>query len=180
MSLIIPSEYTHWGIKKPEKIRLFRGDIVWLENTGMYSGLLQKGYSIDINAILWWTPHYRSRLIDKHLWSSTDSPFISTTLNPQMAQVFATRKWTTIYELEVPWGMVILDDRNMGKCEESWEILVIWRIDPNWIKRVKINNDDDTESELYDPKRGIIHLFPYIPSNRVVRNNGNWRLSNNN
>ena len=171
---IIPSEYANWENERLESIRLFRGDVVWLETIGMFSRALKKGYSVDVNNVLLWDKNYRANMINKHLSASYDSPFISTTLNPQMAQVFATREWTTIYELQIPRNRVILESENMGKCNESWEILVIWKIEPDWIKRVKKNNGD-IESELHDLTMDIIHIFPHIPTNRVVRDNKNWR-----
>jgi len=122
-------------------------------------------------------------LFDRHTTYYGRTPFLSATLNPQMAQVFASthplslsKRDTTIYEIAVRADRCIVDVFDTGACGASKEILILGAIFPYEFIRMKIINDDH-HSELLKTRGAMTYLDPKPPkdsANRSVRDPGNW------
>jgi hypothetical protein len=92
--------------------------------------------------------------IDNHTSYHSHTALLSTTYNPQLAQMFAptriyphTKKDWTIYQLKIKAKRCIVDYHQTGYSGASGEILILGKIFPEEITAVKIINDDE-HSEL--------------------------------
>lgn len=177
----------------PQKFRVdslehpvaYRGDEIGLERIG----ILSKAYSNQDYERIQFAKRIIEggneaeiqKLIDSHTSCSRGSrlyqfgsPLISVTLNPEIAQVFATRPRTTIYRIKIPSNRAICDYGPEGKFGLGQEILVLGLIKPSEIVAVKANNGIP-HSELYDPRFNAVRYLPRQDSfAREVKQPNNW------
>jgi hypothetical protein len=182
--------------KVPEKYRLsdnpqeeiiaFRGDISALEISGLLSHALK---AQDYERVGWAKRIIESgdeqciqEIVDKHTDCSKGcrlmpkgSPFVSGTINPQIAQFFARRKNETIYQIKINAQRAIRDINPKGR--PTHEILILGMIKPEEITAVKIDNEYlSPRNEYFD---AVNRAIPYLPEfNHLVtqvREPENWR-----
>lgn len=134
------------------KVVLYRGDLRGHRQLGMVAkAVLSHKPELVQNAMAIVNSGDRAgilKLIDKHTTGSVNSPFLSATFNPKLAQIFATKEKTTIYKLRIDPRRVILDATNLGKSDEGGEVLILGGVLPSEIEAIKIRNGD-FESELF-------------------------------
>ncbi len=121
-------------------------------------------------------------LFNKHTINQKDTPLLSATFNPEMAQVFAPtnhlyeREDKTIYQIKIEPNRCVVDYYDVGKCGQSKELLILGAIFPKEISAVKIINDDE-HSELLEDYNGV-QMIKRMPdktsSNTEVKNPENW------
>ncbi|MFC1753232.1 hypothetical protein ACFL96_07535 [Thermoproteota archaeon] len=128
-------------------------------------------------------------LFDQHTSYYHHTGLLSSTLNPEEAQVFASthslvrkREDKTIYQLRIKANRCVVDCYDTGACGPSKEIFILGAILPEEISAVKIVNDDE-HSELMHPNGYMIrHHPPKNSINRMVKDISNWQqmsVSNN-
>jgi hypothetical protein len=182
--LKIPLEH-RLGNLENDKLVLFRGDLIGLETMGIKS----KAKKEDLTNKIYLAKEIIEsgnltnirKLIDSHTSGSYNSGLISTSFNPEMAQVFATGQNSTIYRIEVPVNRVILDIENIGCCYSSKEILVLGEILPSEITAIKKINSDIESELLFLTQLGgrAIRSEPLkSSSNQDVKNLKNWLVYN--
>jgi hypothetical protein len=172
------------GTSSREKIKLYKGAQRGLESVGFRSHAIEMGEKSKIEQAI--RTIYRGEeeqiaaLFNAHVSGDPLSALISTTFNPQQAQVFAPHrhhKDFSIYEIVVNANRCVYDPFDTGKCGNSGEIFVIGAIYPNEITAVKKDNSGD-ESELFyidADGAGLIADKPNQYSvNRTIRNPKNW------
>src|SRR4030042_6620858 len=112
----IPEKY-RVGESPHDLIISYRGDSKGLEK-GIFSNLQKtgnnNGIQEKIKKIESGDESEIRKIIDKYTSSSRTSPFVSTSRNPEVAQVFATKPGTTIYQLQIPASRIILDAEDVG------------------------------------------------------------------
>ena len=167
-------------------VRVYRGDIRGLEVEGIKSKAVQKNHTDSLLMAKSLIDEKEIQIVvDKHTYDSTGtilfprgSPFISTSLNPEKAQVFATRKNTTIYEICIHANRAIACYDEYGKFGLCQEVLIFGEILSEEIRSVKINNDDFC-SELFNPlTRRVLTLSQRESQTRLPRDQNNWRILN--
>lgn len=172
-------------------LTVYGGDYANLNNEGIFSkAYLNQEYDKILFAkriIEEGNESEIQKLIDSHTGSSNcsrlfprGSPFVSATLNPEIAQVFATRKNTTIYRLEISPFRAITDYDMYGKFGIGQEILILGLVLPDEIKSVKMRNDRN-HSELIERNcQGVkgLDVVKYFPRKdsltREVKQPENW------
>lgn len=132
-------------------------------------------------------------IVNRHTSYHYMTPFLSATLNPEEAQVFAPtdvlckylarmrgEPEKTIYRLKVKANRCIKDADNTGCTGASGEFLILGLIYPDEITAVKIKNDDkDSELLTYDKGIGcqVIKRHPDRGStNTEVKDPKNWKV----
>jgi hypothetical protein len=177
-------------------IVLYKGGVGGAHETGFLSNALLEGridHLLEIRKVIEKGDEAEiRRVFDRHTTYYGFTPFLSTTFNPQMAQVFASthplrKKDMTIYELRIKAERCIVDIYDTGACGESKEVLVWGAIFPDEIRRIKIINDD-RHSELFETQNGTSIIQPKPDKNSrntSVKDPENWlrldlrRLRNN-
>lgn len=167
------------------EVVLYKGGKAGLEQIGFLSNAVQyarRDHLFEIKRIIESGDEEAiRRVFNRHTSYYGYTPLLSTTLNPQMAQVFASthpfRKHdNTIYELRVKAERCVVDIYDTGACGESKEVLVLGAIFPDEIRAVKIVNDDQ-HSELLGIN-GDISLLHFKPDkhsrNTSIRDPQNW------
>jgi len=177
----IPEKY-RVGERPQDLIISYREDLKGLEK-GIFSNLQKAGDIAGIQEIIKKIESGDEseirKIIDKYTSGSRTSPFVPTSRNPEIAQVFATKPSTTIYQLRIPANRIILDAEDIGGTGKA-ELFVIGTIYPEEIIAVKRNNDDVLHSELYDPVVRGVRLLPAKDSkSREPKDPENWVKINN-
>ena len=120
-------------------------------------------------------------IINKHTSAGSFSAFLSSTYNPEMAQVFApvdhSGKGFTIYQLKVSASRCIIDSFNTGHVGLSGEILILGAIYPDEISAVKLNNDDSHSELIYKDVDGstLMRRIPNMKSANIkTKDPNNW------
>lgn len=166
-----------------ETITLYKGAQRGLENIGFPSHAIEHGKQEKIEQVrrIVEGDHDRIRqLIEDHTSANSLSSLLSTTFNPEMAQVFAPHRMGsdyTIYEVRVPANRCIYDKYDTGYCGRSGEVLILGAIFSDEISAVKIDNTDFESELLFKDQRGasLIRDKPEMRStNRLVKNPNNW------
>jgi hypothetical protein len=105
-------------------------------------------------------------LIDRHTSAYPDSPLVSVATDIRLAQLFAGFRETeeTIYEINVPAHRLLRDPENTGTplWPHDSELFVVGKIQPSDIARLKINNHDDTASELVFEHNGRSYIADHL------------------
>lgn len=181
---VIPTKH-RLGTAGNDLITLYRGDKRSLEESGIISSAVQHNKPDEIQKIKEiiksGSESLISDLIDKHTSESYGSGFISTSMNPELAQVFAVRDGDTIYKLQIQANRLIWDADNIGGPGKSKEILVLGAILPSEFIAVKVNNTPGESELLHRPDtfKGKVALLRHSPSkmsdNTSVRNEENWK-----
>lgn len=175
----LPSEY-HASSSPEDTLVLYKGAFKGLEKMGMNSLALKKGRldSVALGKRIFeeGEEYERWRILNAHADYYIDSPFLSATFNPEMAQTFATcdakhpdygKK--TIYQLTVKANRCFLDYQDVGGCGSSKELMVLGVIFPEEITGVK-NLNDNNHSEL-----STGGIFPEKDSTNIqVKDSSNW------
>lgn len=179
----VPEKY-HASRNPKDMLVLYKGAVVGLQDIGFLANTITRGLvshiretkelleSGDLEKI--------NKIVDAHTWYHLHTPFLSTTFNPELAQVFAPPKSSpiqkhnyTIYRLLVPANRCILDVDDTGCSGKSGEVLVLGRIYPHDITAVKIINDDEHSELLCD---WMIKWNPDKDSAcREVKDPANWK-----
>ena len=122
-------------------------------------------------------------IIDKHTSAGSFSAFLSSTYNPEMAQVFAPvghgGKEFTIYQLKVSASRCIIDAFNTGRVGLSGEILILGAIYPDEILAVKIINDNLRSELIYKDVDGstLMRRIPDMKSANIkTKDLNNWQI----
>ncbi len=155
----------------PERqITAWRGDRVGKLATGM-SCRLGEHDPVDVirNAALLGDEELY-KLIDRHTSTSMGSPLISVTTNLHIAQAFAARVGSTIYEVTIPGHRIVRDPYNTGtpNLRNDTEIFVVGEIRPYEITAVKTNNDDSNASELLVYRDGCSYLLDSLSVHKSI------------
>lgn len=118
-------------------------------------------------------------VFDSHTSANPYSAFLSTSSNPEAAQVFAPTGGNgfTIYKIELPANRCVLDAFNTGNAGASGEVLVLGLIHPGEITAYKLRNEDSDSELVYTDPQGV-KLIRYSQDphslNRKVKDPGNW------
>lgn len=122
------------------------------------------------------------RLFKEHTCEYRNSGgLLSTTLNPELAQSFATEftkaksSLHTIYQIKVPAKRCVFDYHDFGDCGSNRELFVLGKIFLNEISAIKIDNDTKG-SELRTPSgRFRFDRADGNSTNTAVKDPSNWR-----
>lgn len=176
----IPEKY-RVGERPQDLIISYRGDWKGLEK-GIFSNLQEAGNIAGIQEAIKIVESGNEaeirKLIDKYTSGSRLSPFVSTSQNPEVAQVYAVKPGTTIYQLKIPASRIVIDAENIGGAGKT-ELFVIGAIYPEEVVAIKKINDG-MHSELYDPiMRGVKFLPEEGSGTREPKDPENWVKINN-
>lgn len=180
----VPAKF-RLGNTPEDTLTLFKGAVRGKELKGFLSHAVENGKILEIEKakkiIESGDEQAIFKLLDNHTSAKFFSAFLSTTLNPEMAQVFAPTRGNgneyTIYQLKVSASRCIYADYGISKLGVSEEVLVLGAIYPNEISAVKINNDDLHSELLFKDRTGttLSRSMPDPGSNeRGVKSSGNW------
>lgn len=118
-------------------------------------------------------------LLEYHTWANPCSAFLSTSANPEAAQVFApSGNRFTIYKLEIPANRCLLDGFDTGNVGASGEVLVLGLIHPGEITAYKIRNQLPDSELRYTTSEGLnLIRDSQDPASRntEVKDRANWR-----
>lgn len=176
------------GQTPQEKITLFKGARAGRESVGFLSHAVEQQRRAELQRMK--EIVHRGDLeeihdvFDKHTSGDAFSAFLSTSPNPEMAQVFAPyESWQgvrfTIYEVCVDAARCVFDAFDTGNTQASGEVLVLGAIYPEELVSVKIlNNDLSSELLARNPHTGSLFLRANPDErslNREVKDTSNWR-----
>ncbi|MCK4730544.1 MAG: hypothetical protein KAT28_04445 [Candidatus Aenigmarchaeota archaeon] len=181
----VPEKY-HATENSEEIIKLYKGGTTGFENIGFLSNAILYDIPEEINKTkkIIETGHDELiyELFNKHTINQKDTPLLSATFNPEMAQVFAPtnhlyeREDKTIYQIKIEPNRCVVDYYDVGKCGQSKEFFILGAIFPEEISAVKIINDDE-HSELLEDYNGV-QMIKRMPdrtsNNRKVKDSANW------
>jgi len=164
-------------------ITLYRWDTIDIMNQQIW--IFSKALKLEMNDIIQETKKILEsnnntkiiELIEKHT-SWYTSPLISLTRSPEMAQSFAKRKDTTIYEIKVKASRLIFDYNDIGCTGNHKEYFVFGKILQWEINAVKIDNSELNSELLFINNNwtNYIKIFPSkIYNNQWVKNPENWK-----
>lgn len=180
----IPAKF-RFGNMPEDTLTLFKGAERGRELKGFLSHAVENGKILEIEKarkiIESGDEQAIFELLDNHTSANAFSAFLSTTFNPECAQVYApTRdggKKYTIYQLNVSASRCVYDAFDTGKSGASGQILVLGIIHPNEISAIKINNDDLHSELLFTDRFGtkqIRRMSDSVSNTREVKSPRNW------
>ena len=182
------SEKYHASDSSDDILTLYKGARCGIESSGLLSRAYNYGLPEHVKEVKELIENGDDEIIrelfDRHTSKYMYSALLSSTFNPEEAQVFAptyllfNKKDTTIYELRISANRCVLDCYDTGKCGNNKELLILGAIFPDEIHAVKIVNDD-IHSELLENDGGV-HMIRRTAdkksNNRAVKNPTNWNV----
>lgn len=178
----LPAEFKFDDPERP--ITVWRGDRVGKLATGMTARLEDDDPEAIVLAAARKGSDALHKLVDRHTSGSEGSPLISVTTDLRLAQLFADKPGTTIYEATMTARRLVRDPYNTGT--KRWpldtEMFVVGHIPVDEITGVKLNNENGYASELNFEINGrpgyrasFFSDFSRIPTPDKPNPNGVWQ-----